>query len=381
METMKEDYYSVLGLEKNATQDDIKKAYRKKALEYHPDRNPDNPDAESKFKECAEAYECLSDTQKKSVYDQFGYEGLKSNGRMATHGNPWDLFASVFDSRFGGMNGFGNARPYPSKGDDIFENIVVSLEDVASGSARDISFYRKEICKNCDGSGTKNGVPKTLCGHCNGSGQIIFRKSQGNMIIQRSSVCPYCNGEGKIVEKENECEICHGSGLIEEKKNIELKIPKGINHGSSLVLRGMGDCGHNKGPCGDLLVKVFRQIPHDIFIQSGQNTLILELPLSFTEAALGCTKTIPTIYKNTIDVVIPPGTQSGDEILKKGYGLPYMNENRMGDLSIECMIKSPTQLSDKDKEAIMALSDIEAHQEYEDQKAIENYLEKIKNGF
>ena len=297
---------------------------------------------------------------------------------MPNTGNPWEMFERVFGSRFG-MNGFKDARPYPLKGGDIFGDIEISFEEVASGAKKEISFKRRVECRKCNGSGLKDGESKNLCERCSGSGRMVFKKSQGNMIVQRTVTCTQCNGEGKIIEEESKCLSCNGSGFEVDKKTIDLNIPKGINHGKSLVLRGMGHCGKNSGPHGDLLVKVFVK-RHDIFIGRGNN-IHIDFPLTFTEATLGCTKEVPTIYKNTIAVKIPAGTQSGDEIVKKGYGFPSMNSNEKGDLYIICMIKSPTELSDKDKDAIMSLSDIESHQEYEDKKAIESYLEKIKNGF
>lgn len=374
---MKEDYYGILGVGRSSSQDDIKKAYRKKAMEYHPDRNPNNKEAEKKFKECAEAYECLSDPEKRKSYDTYGHDGLNiRNGFRGSSTNPWDMFNDVFGMRFGGTN-FENARPYPQKGDDIYISVEITLEESAKGVLKEIVVNRKSICDKCNGDGVRNGAEKKICSICNGTGRKVDRQNRGNMVMQQISTCTACHGEGKEINDGDKCEQCFGVGLFGKETKIDINIPKGIDSGQSMVLRGMGNDGKNHGPKGDLFVNINIK-GHNIYKRLNE-TLYINLPISYSEAVFGTKKEIPTIYNNTIEVDIHPGIQSGDTIIKKGYGLPIINTNIHGDLIVICNVKIPTELSDKDIEIIKQLSYMENRQNYSDKKELESYLEKIKN--
>jgi len=374
---MKEDYYAILGIDKSSSQDDVKKAYRKKAMEYHPDRNPDDKEAEKKFKECAEAYEYLSDLEKRKSYDTYGHDGLNIRNGFRASSNPWDMFNSVFGMRFGGGN-FENARPYPQKGDDVSSLIEITLEESVKGITKEISINRKSVCDKCNGFGTKDGKEKSMCSSCNGTGKKILRQQRGNTIIQQVSDCTDCLGEGKKIDANNKCDQCFGIGLYFKKNKIDVVIPKGINNRQIVVLRGMGDDGKNQGPKGDLFIQI--HVKEHILYERLNEALYINLPLNYSEAVFGTKKEIPTIYQNSIEVVIPAGTQNGDMIIKKGYGCPVINANIIGDLVIRCIIKIPTKLSDKDIELIKQLSFVEKNQEYKDKKEFESYLEKIKHG-
>lgn len=374
---MKEDYYSILGVDKNCSQDDIKKAYRKKAMEYHPDRNPNNKEAENKFKESAEAYEYLSDAEKRKIYDVYGHDGLNVKNGFRNPSDPWDMFNQFFGSRFG-HDGFGNSRPYPQKGNDISDYVEITLEEASKGIVKEISVIRQFTCDICNGSGVKNGAEKKTCSICNGTGQKITRQRNGNMIMQQVSTCPICHGEGKEISDNDKCEKCIGIGLYGKETKIEINIPTGIETGQTMILRGAGDDGKNQGPRGDLFVNI-RVKKHNIFNRHSDGTLCINLPINYSEAVLGAKKLVPTIYGDIIEVDIPAGTQNGDKIIKNGYGLTIINKNIKGDLIVICNVKVPTKLSDKDIEVINKLTEIENKQEYLDKKELEIYLEKIKN--
>lgn len=344
----KRDYYEVLGVSKTSSVDDIKKAYRKLAMQHHPDKNPGNKDAEDKFKEATEAYTVLSDDDKRKRYDQFGFAGVEGMGG----GNPFQGggfsgfdeafsgFEDIFTSFFGGRSGGGNRRQ--KRGSDLLYNLDISLEDAAYGKRVDIVYERQMPCDACNGKGSKGGGGRKLCPDCGGSGQI--RRSQGLFSI--SSPCPRCNGTGEIIE--NPCYICRGTGLSSKRVTKNIKIPPGIDNGKRIVIKGEGDYGENGTDPGDLHIK-FKVRPHEYFYRD-DNNLIIIVPISFTQASLGDEINIMTLDNKIIKLKIPAGCENGKILRVKGAGVPILeNPEQKGDLYIKVDIEIPKHLNKEEK--------------------------------
>jgi molecular chaperone DnaJ len=351
---IKRDYYEVLGVCRDASEAEIKKAYRRLALEHHPDRNPGDHSSEERFKEASEAYEVLSDSQRRQIYDAYGHSGLEGTG---FHGfaDVNDIFASmgdIFEEFFGGLGGlgFGRGRSRVRRaraGDDLRHEIRVSFNDSASGVEREIEIKRHVRCEACSGSGQAPGTGRVECSLCRGSGQITQR--QGFFVLQ--SGCPQCRGEGSRVEKY--CDECRGSGRIERKGKITVKVPPGVEDGMHLVLRGQGDIGEQGAPPGDLYVVVHVD-PHPVLERRGDDVFIA-VPVSFPQAALGAKITVPGIEQE-IEVEIPQGTESGDEVRARGKGFPNVHRPRhRGDEVVRFIVKTPKKLSRRQRELIEAL--------------------------
>ena len=338
----KRDYYEVLGVDRNASPEEIKRAYRRMAMKYHPDKNPNDKEAELKFKECAEAYEVLSDPEKRKRYDQFGHEGLRGIGmRDYTHLR-WQDIGSIFEDLFGFddffADIFGTRRPRaarragPTRGYDLETTVELTLEDVAKGTEKTIEFTRQDICDDCGGTGCKRGTAPGRCPTCGGTGQV----TRGGGFFQMVSTCPQCRGTGEIITSP--CKRCRGTGKVPKKRIINIKIPPGVHEGQSVRIAGEGEPGRNGGPRGDLYCYV-KIKPHE-FLQRDGNDLIAVVPISFTQAALGATIEVPSL-NGTRRLKIPPGTQYGSIFRIKGQGLPDIRTGKTGDQLVQITIETP----------------------------------------
>ncbi|MDY6878975.1 MAG: molecular chaperone DnaJ [Desulfatiglans sp.] len=350
----KRDYYEVLGVSRDAGSDEIKKAYRKLALQYHPDKNPGDKTAEEMFKEAAEAYEVLRDNEKRQIYDRFGHEGLEGRGFRGFSGFE-DIFSS-FGDIFEGFFGFGSTRGgrrRPRQGRSLRYDLELTLEEAFSGKEAEIVFEKQENCSTCDGSGMRPGSSAETCSTCQGRGQVI--RSQG--FFQISTTCPTCRGEGQMIT--DPCPECRGGGRILVKRNVSVKIPPGVDTGSRLRLRGEGEPGEHGAPPGDLFV-VIQIRDHEFFVRE-EETLIGEIPISMTQAALGDRVVIPVLGEDPeCELEIPQGTQPGDVIKVPGKGMPSLGASyRHGDLYVKILVKVPKKLSQDQRELLEAFAKTE----------------------
>ncbi|MCX7974823.1 MAG: molecular chaperone DnaJ [Candidatus Aminicenantes bacterium] len=351
----KKDYYEILGISRNATQEEIKKAYRRMALKYHPDRNPGNKEAEEKFKEAAEAYSVLADPQKRAIYDRYGHEGLRGEGFTGFTGfesSLFEEFADILGSFFGFSDFFTSqerkGRPSPQRGRDLVMEVEISLEEAANGVEKEIKLNRPEICPFCHGQGHEPGTKPSLCPICHGRGQI--RSQHGFVIITRT--CSHCGGEGEIITTP--CRECQGTGRIKHKKTLKVRIPAGIEDGARLRIEGEGEPGEKGGYAGDLYIVISIK-PHEFFLREGNN-LICEIPISVTQAALGASIEIPTIDGGSEILRIPAGTQSGHVFKIKGKGIKDIRGRGRGDLLIKVFVKTPRDLTKEQKELLRELA-------------------------
>ncbi|MFA7057925.1 MAG: molecular chaperone DnaJ [Candidatus Cloacimonadales bacterium] len=382
----KRDYYEVLGVEKDASDSEIKKAYRKLAMKYHPDKAGDDKEAEEKFKEASEAYEVLSDDDKKARYDQHGHAGLE--GAFGQGGFNWsdfshagdfsDLFgeggfSSIFESFFGGFGGGGQTRggrgARPNRGEDLQIEISITLKEVNDGAEKKIKVKVKDSCDKCKGSGSEDGNTET-CAQCNGQGQVRQVRESLFGKIQTVGECPACNGKGKVIK--NKCTKCNGAGRIDAFKEIKVKIPAGIDDGQYFRLRGQGNVGFNNGEPGDIIVLVHIK-EHDLFERDGAN-LVIDFPVSFSQAALGDEVKVPTI-NGKIKLKVPEGTQSGKVLRLRGQGLPHVNSTYKGDLYVKLMVITPTKLSSREKELLQELKTFDSDKKMKPGKG---FFDKLK---
>tara|TARA_A100001037_G_C15153961_1_gene642147 strand:- start:65 stop:1192 length:1128 start_codon:yes stop_codon:yes gene_type:complete len=348
---MPEDYYKVLGVSKNDSQEDIRKAFRKKAMEYHPDRNKSS-DAPEKFKEINEAYQVLSDSQKRSQYDRFGHAGV---GGARGGGSPFDGFdtfggfGDIFDSFFGGSS--RRAGNQPSRGEDIYASINLSFEEAVFGIEKTLNISRIELCDTCNGTRAKPGTSPDTCGTCNGSGQV--RRSQQSVFGQFTQVvgCSSCEATGQIVNSP--CDKCAGVGLNRVSRSTSIEIPKGIEHGMQVRLTGWGNHGKNGGPAGNLYVETIVE-DHPVFIRR-KFDLLYELSLNIAEAAIGTAIDIPTLEGQSHQLKIPSGTQPGDILTIKNKGVPHLRGNGRGDIKVIADVQTPVKLSKYQKELLKEL--------------------------
>ena len=371
----KRDYYEVLGLSKGASPDEIKKAFRKKAMEYHPDRNPDNKEAEEKFKEVNEAYEILSDPQKKDRYDRFGHAGVDPNQGFGGGGGFSgfeDIFGDIFGSFAGGFGG-SRKRNGPRKGADIQARVTVTFEEAAFGTRQEIRITRNEDCPECGGTGAEKGTERITCPHCNGTGQVSKVSNTPFGQFTNVTTCPHCGGQGTIVE--NPCKKCGGKGRIRKDIKISVDIPAGIDNDSVISLKGQGEPGLNGGPAGDVYV-IVQVKPHKIFKRNGSD-LVLEIPITYPQAVLGADIVVPTLT-DKISYKIPPATQHGTVFRLKGKGVKVVNTNRYGDLYVKVLIEIPKKINGEQKRILQQLEAAYNTGEHEQKK---NFMANMKEFF
>lgn len=349
----KRDYYEVLGVEKSATDDQLKKAYRKLAAQYHPDVCHE-ANAEEKFKEINEAYEVLSDADKRSRYDQFGFAGVDPN--FSPGGNPFGGFGGfggfgdlgdIFGDLFGGGRSGSRSTNRATRGENIVAQVEVTFEEAAFGTEREVQVSRIETCDECQGSGAAPGTQPETCSHCHGTGQVRTQQNFMGMTMQSTAPCPTCGGKGKIVKTP--CSRCKGKGRIKHSQKINVKIPAGIDDGQSVRVRNEGNAGANGGPNGDLMVAV-RIRPHDLFTRDGAN-VYCEMPISFTQAACGAEIEVPTL-DGKVRYTVPEGTQTGTTFRLKGKGIPFVGYKTRGDQYVTVVIETPNRLTREQKELL-----------------------------
>ena len=381
MAEQKRDYYEVLGVSRSASEDEIKKAYRKLAKQYHPDLNPGNAEAEQKFKEVNEAYEVLSDSNKKARYDQFGFAGVDPNyGAGAGGGGGFggftdfdfgdlgDIFGSFFGGGFGGST--RSSRSGPQRGESIRVGVTVSFEEAAFGCEKEVTVDRVDQCPTCKGSGCEPGTTPEVCTQCGGSGQVQQRRQTPMGVFATTTTCPKCGGRGKIIHSP--CKDCNGTGQQRKRKTIQVNIPAGIDNGQTISLRGQGNAGRNGGPAGDLLITVTVR-PHQLFRREG-NDVLCEAPITFTQAVLGGEMEIPTI-DGKVKYDIPEGTQTGTTFRLRGKGIPNLNGRGRGDQYVTVYIETPRNLNREQKEALKKFSQSLGEHNYEARK---NFFSKFK---
>ena len=377
----KRDYYEVLGVQKGAADDEIKKAYRKLAKKYHPDLNPGDKEAEAKFKEVNEAYEVLSDKDKRARYDQFGFAGVDPNfGGGAGGGNPYAGgvggfdFSDIFDSFFGGFGGSTRrANPNaPRRGTDVEASVVVSFEEAAKGCRKTISFNKIETCPDCGGSGAAKGTSPSTCSQCGGTGQVRINQRTPFGVVQSVGTCDRCGGRGKIIETP--CRTCDGKGRLRRQKTIEITIPAGIDDDQILNVGGKGNAGANGGPNGDLHVYVSVR-PHAIFTRRG-NDVWCEMPITFTQAALGADVTVPTL-DGKVQYHVHEGTQPGDVFKLKGRGIQSLNGRGRGDQYVQVTVEVPKNLSKRQRELLAEFEKNADDKNYQKRKSFFGKLKEL----
>lgn len=380
----KADYYEVLGITRDADETVIKTAYRKLAMQYHPDRNPNNKDAEEKFKEVTEAYEVLKDPQKRQIYDQYGHAGLGQGAGFGGFGGGFAGFdiadalrafmrdfggGSIFDDFFGGA-AHSDPRRRVNRGEDLRIRVKLTLEEVATGIERKIKVNRLVECHVCDGSGVAAGSSKKTCPQCKGAGRVrtVTRSLFGT--IQQVTTCPTCRGTGEIIA--DPCKNCNGTGRERGSSEVKIKVPPGVSGGNYMSVENMGNVAPNKGEPGDLIV-VFEEIDHEQFTRHGDNVLF-ELPISFTQAALGAEVSVPTLHGEEA-LKIPAGTQSGKVLKMRGKGIPHLNRTGKGDQLIQVTVWVPDNLSQDDRDLLQRLSESST---FAPPKANKNFFAKLR---
>ncbi len=376
----KRDYYEVLGVNKGASDDEIKKAYRKLAKQYHPDLNKDNPDAEAKFKEAAEAYEVLSDSEKRSRYDQFGHAGVDPNAGFGGGGSGFGGFGGfdmgdIFESFFGGGFGGGSRqrRNGPVRGDDIQQAIELTFEEAAFGCKRKVNIIRAESCEECGGSGAKKGTSPVTCTKCNGTGQMRTVQNTPFGQFASTTTCNACKGRGTTIS--DPCPKCNGSGHVRTPRELEVNIPAGIDHGQTVSVRGQGEAGMRGGPAGDLLITIYVK-KNNVFVRDGNNVLV-DVPITFVQATLGCEIEIPTI-DGKVTQRIPEGTQHGTKFRLKEKGIPSIRTGQRGDQYVRIIVEVPKNLSSRQREILEEFAKESNEKNYNQRK---KFSEKIKEYF
>ena len=374
----KRDYYEVLGVSKTASADEIKKAYRQLAKKLHPDVNPGDKEAEAKFKEVNEAYEVLSDDQKRARYDQFGHEDPTMGGGGYGGFGGFDAsgfggFGDIFSEFFGGGAGGGARQRGPVQGNDLRYDLTLTFEEAAKGCSKDMNVVRDEKCPTCGGSGAKPGTSPVTCPNCHGSGQVVMTQQTMLGAMRVSRVCPNCHGEGKIIK--DACPKCSGRGKVRSTKRITLKVPAGIDNGQIITMRGQGESGERGGPACDLQVFITVR-PHKYFKRKDYD-LYCEVPISFTQATLGCEVDVPTLDQ-PVKYTVPEGTQPGTVFRIKGAGIQNLHGAGKGDLYVTMEVEVPRKLTEKQKDLLRQFDESTTGREYEKKKS---FFEKMKNAF
>ncbi len=375
----KRDYYEVLGVQKGASDDEIKKAYRKLAKKYHPDLNKDNPEAAEKFKEAAEAYEVLSDSEKRSRYDQFGHAGVDPNQGFGGGGygggfggfDMGDIFESFFGGGFGG--GSRSRRNGPVRGSDIQQAVELTFEEAAFGCKRKVNIIRSESCEECGGSGAKKGTSPVTCSKCGGTGQMRTVQNTPFGQFASTTTCNACGGKGTKIS--DPCQKCNGSGHIRKSRELEVNIPAGIDHGQTVSVRGQGEAGQRGGPAGDLLITVYIK-KNNMFTRDGNNVYV-DVPITFVQATLGCEIEIPTI-DGKVTQRIPEGTQHGTKFRLKDKGIPSIRNGSRGDQYVRIIVEIPKNLSSRQREILEEFAKESNEKNYNQRK---KFTDKIKDYF
>lgn len=365
----KRDYYEILSVPKNASAEDIKKAYRQSAMKHHPDRNPGDKKAEELFREATEAYQILSDAKKRQIYDQYGHAGLGSQGFDASgfSGGFGDIFEDIFEDFFGATT--GRRRNRPQRGNDLALSVEVSFEEAAFGVEKKADVTREENCSVCEGEGAKPGTAKKKCATCQGTGQVMA--SSGFFSVARS--CHKCHGQGSIVEQP--CTGCRGSGRTAVKRNITIKVPGGVDNGMRLRMPHEGEGGHRGGPRGDLYIEIHVR-EHEVFKRKDEH-VILELPITMVQASLGCEVEVPTL-KGMAELKIPAGTQNGKTFRLKGKGFPSLRGHGTGDQEIWIQVETPTNLNAKQVEILKQFAEASGEKV---SPATSSFVHKVKKLF
>ena len=384
MPEQKRDYYEVLGVSKGASDDEIKRAYRKLAKKYHPDMNPGDKEAEAKFKEVNEAYSILSDSEKRARYDQFGHAGVDPNYGAGGPGGGFggfdmgdidlgDIFGSFFGGGFGGFGGSASSRRNgPQKGESLRASLTISFEEAAFGCEKEINLNRTEECEACHGSGAEPGTTAETCPDCRGTGVVRVQQRTGGFAFSSTAPCSRCRGTGKIIHTP--CKACGGSGSVKKTKRVTVSIPAGIDDGQAISLRGQGNAGKNGGPAGDLIVAVHVK-PHPQFHRDG-TTVLYEQPVTFYQAVMGAELEIPTI-DGKVKYNLPAGTQTGTTFRLRGKGIPELRGRGRGDQYVTVRVQIPTSLNGEQKEALRAFAEAMG-EDVSEESGLKGFFDKHK---
>lgn len=366
----KRDYYEVLEVSRNASAEEIKKAFRRLARQYHPDANQNIDNAEEKFKELGEAYEVLSDPEKRAQYDRFGHSAFNGQGFSGFGGfGDFGGLGDIFEMFFGGS---GRGRPGPEKGADIRADLEITLKEAASGLEREIKVPRTEVCSTCGGSGAAAGTKPKTCQTCDGTGQVQYAQNTPFGRIVQSRTCDRCRGRGQVIEKP--CPTCHGAGHVRKTRNVKVKVPPGVDDGTRLRRTGEGEAGVRGGPPGDLYVYIHVK-PHRLFRREGDD-IVCEIPVSFVQAALGDEINLPTLDGDAT-LKVPEGTQHGTVFRLKGKGIPHLQGHGVGDQLVRVKVITPTKLNDKQKELLREFSRLSS--ERQETASEKSFFEKMKD--